>query len=169
MGFKDEMEQFNEQYEADRESGGLLPDGTYSPAVVTEARIEEQDDGSYNMVWKFEATYQDASGNDITSGVRKWWNDITNPDNADGRKYLARDMRRVGFEEPATELQDACESEVFIGLECEIAVKTKQGGERDYTNVYINRLSPGSSGAPATDAVGAGAGAGTGADDDIPF
>jgi hypothetical protein len=168
MGFKDEMQEHDEQFETDRESGGTLPDATYSPATVTEARVEPQDDGSYNMMWKFEADYE-IDGKPTTGAIRKWWNDITNPENVDGRKYLARDMKRVGYEGPGSSLEEACEQEVFIGLNCEIAVKTKSGQERDYTNVYINRLSPGSPSASG-DPVGVGAGGSEPAtDDDIPF
>jgi hypothetical protein len=167
MGFEDQMADFDDQFDADKEAG-TLPDGTYSPARVIEARVEQQEDDSYNMVWKFEAVYDDEAGNEITGSIRKWWNDITGTDEKaiNGRKYLAKDMKRVGYEGRASGLLQACENEDFIGLECEIVVKTKPGDTRDYTNVYINRLSPGSASASGEPVA---AGAAVGADDDIPF
>jgi hypothetical protein len=165
VGFADEMQDFDEQFEADKDAG-TLPDGTYSPAAVTMARIERQDDGQVNMMWQFEAEY-DVNGTTTSGTIRKWWNDLANPENDQGRKFLAKDMKRVGYEGRLSELEAACESEQFIGLHVEIAVKTKAGETRDYTNVYINRLAPGSptaGGEPA--AVGAGKSM---ADDDIPF
>jgi hypothetical protein len=168
VGFADEFEEFDDQFESDKEAG-TLPDGTYGMARVTEARMEhDEETDQWTMVWKFESEYADANNNLVQGSIRKWWNDIGNPDNAQGRQFLAKDMKRVGYEGKLSGLQDACESEQFIGLEVEIAVKTKPGRERDYTNVYINRLSPGAVSAGGPEFVPTGAGS-SAADDDIPF
>lgn len=160
------MAEHDEQFDTDRASGGTLPDGKYQgneAAIVTEARIDHNDrDDTYTMIMKFEAEYpvQTQSGERLVRGsIRKWYN----LDNEVGRSICAQDMARFGYDSKLSELQKACEDEFFIGHRVEIAVKTKPGDERDFVNVYVNKvLGKGVVPAPGapTNAMG---------DDDIPF
>ncbi len=152
MGFADEMGQFDDEAEAARQEPrrGILPDGTHQAQIV-ESRVEERD-GRFAWVIKF--------SNDKGS-INKW----NNLDNEIGRKIAIQDADDLGYTGPLSGLQKACESEIFLGIVCEINVKTKAGKDRDYTNVYLNKVlgkralpEPGS--VPASTA---------GTDDDIPF
>jgi len=157
VSFEDEMAQYDEQWEEDKErpTPGQLPDGKYQ-AAVNECRIEKDDDGTYTWYIKF----QNQEG-----AVRKW----TNLDHEVGRSVAAKDAKIMGFEGKLSGLNAACEEGLFNDLICEIVVKTKPGNERDFTNVYINRvLGKGDPNDFEPAAVEAGAGT-SATDDDIPF
>jgi hypothetical protein len=163
MGFADEMQQYDDEFEHAKLSGGRLPDGEYGHAKLVESRIEhnEQKD-AYSLVFKFEAEY-DVPTEDgpmlVTGTVRKFYN----LDHEVGRAICAEDMRRAGYQGSLSGLEDACEEGMFIDRICRIVVQTKPGTERDYTNVYINEWD--TSGQSQTTPVAAA----TAADDDIPF
>jgi len=155
MSFQDEMEQFDEQWEEDKTRSGVLGDGSYQ-AAITEARIEQDDNGRFSWMLRFQAK---------EGSIRKW----SNLDHEVGRSIAAQDAKRLGYEGKLSGLEEACESEFFLNLVCEIAVKTKPGsGDRDYTNVYINRVL-GKGNAEEYEPAEAGATTGSGSDDDIPF
>lgn len=160
MGFKDEMEQHDEAWEVDRESGGLLPDGDYPGAIITESRLDHDDsDNTYTWVVRWEAEYSIQSSDKlIKGGIRKFYN----LDHEVGRSIAAQDSKRLGFDGKLSELEDANEREEFIGLLCDIVVKTKPGETRDFKNVYINRVL-------GKDPEAVTAAAASGVDDDIPF
>lgn len=160
MSFKDDMQGFDEQWEADQKRGGQLEDGEYDQARLVECRVEQSEKTqAYQWYFKFEAEV--VSGDTTYTGaIRKW----TNLDGEIGRQIAAQDAKRLGYNGPLSGLDEACESGMFQDLICAIVVKTKPGQDRDYTNVYINRVhGKGSvsqaSTAPATSAT----------DDDIPF
>lgn len=133
MGFADDMEGFDEEFEEAKDKprpggagGPMLKDGRHQ-AIIKEARIEhDSQNDRYSMVWQF--------GNKSGS-IRKFFN----LDHQVGREIAAQDAAMVGYEGKLSGLEEACESEFFIGLVCEIGIKTKPGDERDYTNVYVNR------------------------------
>ena len=129
MSFVDEMEQYDESFDKERESAtaaGVLEDGPHQ-AQVTESYIDKSDDGRYTWIVKF----QNPKGS-----VRKWYN----LDHEVGRSVAASDCKSFGYEGKLSGLEQACEEEFFIGLVCEIKVKTKPGTDRDFTNVYVNRV-----------------------------
>lgn len=161
MGFADEMEQFDEQWEEDkiRERPGqdfkTLPDGKHQ-VLISESKIIQNDSGAYSWFMRF----QNKQGS-----IRKW----NNLDHEVGRSVAALDGKMLGYEGKLTGLEEACETGMFDDLICEINIKTKPGEERDFTNVYINRVL--GKGDPADFAEG-GEGEGSQesvADDDIPF
>ena len=130
MSFASDMESFDEEFEAakdkPRPGGVILPDGRHQ-AIITEARIEHDSVGDrYSMVWQF----RNKQGQ-----VRKFFN----LDHEVGREIAAQDAALLGYEGKLSGLEEACESEFFIGIVCEIGIKTKPGADRDYTNVYVNR------------------------------
>lgn len=172
MGFADDMEQFDEEFEEAKDKprpsgkyGPILPDGKHQ-AMILEARIEhdtQNNNDRYSMVWQF--------GNK-DGGIRKFFN----LDHEVGREIAAQDAALCGYGGKLSGLQAACEEEFFIGLVCEIGIKTKAGGDRDYANTYVNRcLGQGTmedftwvGSEDGTAAVGAGSASVTD-DDDIPF
>lgn len=163
MGFADEMEQFDEQWEDDqanpRTGGARLPDGPHQVMIV-ESRIEhDKADDKYTWVMKF----QNAQGT-----IRKW----NNLDNEIGRSIAAQDALMLGYEGRLSGLEKWMMDEGPIHLVVEINVKTKAGtGDRDFVNVYINRcLGPGNVADFVSSDEGAPVGAGSlPPDDDIPF
>lgn len=165
MGFADEMEAFDDEFEEAKDkprpggSGGpMLKDGRHQ-AIIAEARIEHDQQGDrYSMVWQFR---------NKNGSIRKFFN----LDHEVGREIAAQDSALVGYEGKLSGLQAACEEEFFIGLVCEIGVKTKPGTERDYTNVYVNRCLGQGDLADYEPAEGEAVAAGQSVtdDDDIPF
>lgn len=131
MGFADDMAELDGEFEAAKEKprlggGAMLRDGRHQ-VIIREARIEhDSQNDRYSMVWQF--TNQEGS-------VRKFFN----LDHEVGREIAAQDTALVGYKGKLSGLQEACEEEFFIGLVCEIGIKTKPGADRDYTNVYVNR------------------------------
>jgi hypothetical protein len=148
-GFATEMAQFDEEFAIDQQTarrGTNVKDGAYQ-AQVTESRIEENN-GLYAWVVVFSVPGEGT--------VTKW----NNLDHEVGRRVAAQDSKRFGYEGKLSELDQACEREDFIGLICEIKVQTKPGDERDFVNVYINRvLGKGEMPEPGAAST----------DDDIPF
>lgn len=142
MTFESEMKEFDQQWAEDQErTPGLLPDGVYqgeNAAQITECLIQERD-GRYSWVIKFEADYTVVKDGKTITGhgsVRKFGN----LDHEIGRSIAAQDARRLGFNGKLSELRKECEKGTFDDLLCEIKVETKPGTERDFTNVYINKV-----------------------------
>jgi hypothetical protein len=160
MGFKDEMKEYDEQFVKDAAESGILADGKYVGAEVTEARLEQNsEDETWTAVMKFVVEGEGA--------VRKWYN----LDNEYGRTFLAQDTRKMGYQGPLSEIEKQFKDEAFIGMICDVTVKTKAGDGRDFTNVYVDRVHGKGADVTPSRAGGDGgpAGGGTADDDDIPF
>lgn len=142
------MAEHDEKFQSDQQKSGDLPDGKYQAQIVQ--NLIQESDGEYSLMFRF----QTSEGN-----TRKWYNF----DNDIGREIAAKDTKMLGYEGPLSGLQDAVDKDFFIGIICEIATKTKSGEDRDFQNVYINRVL-GKGDLPEGGEV-----APTGADDDIPF
>lgn len=152
-GFAEEMAAHDEEFQSQMDQSGTLPDGPHT-ATISENVLSQSDFG-----WSLMLRFQSEDGS-----IRKWYN----LEDEEKRGWAAQDMRRLGYDRKLSELDQACENNYFIGLVCEIAVKTKPGTERDYTNVYVNRvLGRGNTSALAT--ASATPGGATPPDDDIPF
>lgn len=156
MSFADEMAAYDEQMaEAaarPRGGGNMLPDGKHQ-VQITEFVLERTDEG-----WTVTAKFQNEVGS-----VRKWYNLHREVD----RNIFAGDIAMMGYEGPASKADQWIEAEGPIGVIAEINVKTKPGNDRDFTNVYVNRVL-GKTALQEFDSVPA-AGVPVGADDDIPF
>lgn len=164
MGFADEMAEFDEQWEEDKTktpTGAVLPDGKWQVLLV-ESRLEHD---SSNETWTWVLFFQNAQGK-----VRKW----NNLDREVSRSIAAQDAALLGFDGKLSGLQAWLESEESLFTVVEIAIKTKPGDGRDYTNVYLNRVLGkgnidefgGKDGVNIVTTPGAPA---PGLDDDIPF
>jgi hypothetical protein len=132
MGFADEMQEFDEETAAAAEAnaakrgGPLLPDGKHQ-AQIHEFRIDRGEDE-----WVIMAKFVNSEGS-----ARKWYN----LGNEVGRSIALEDAQMLGYEsDRLSQIETWIESEAPIGLICDIAVKTKPGKERDFTNVYVNRV-----------------------------
>lgn len=171
-GFAEEMAEHDDSFkEAEPASGPpVFSDGKHQ-AAITLARVEKsQKYDQWQLVLGFRGTDTNTSQ---PASVRKWHN--LPPD--EGREdYLAGDLAMLGYdyrERGLSGIEQACIDEEFLGLLCDIGVKTKSGAERDYTNVYLNRVHGkvdieqyrGAEAAEGTD----GYVPGVDADDDIPF
>lgn len=162
MSFEKEMKQYDEQWETDQATTpGMLPDGEYkgnNAAQITESVISERD-GAYSWSLKFTAEYDvqtDSGASRARGSVRKWYNF----DHEVSRSIAAQDAKRLGYFGPLSGLEKACMDGQFDDLVCEIKVETKPGTDRDFTNVYINKV------LGKSEAVAAAA---SPTDDDIPF
>jgi hypothetical protein len=153
------MQEHDQQWDTDQKRGGQLEDGDYDQARLVECRVEQSEKtGGYQWYMKFEATV--GTGDEAWTGaIRKW----TGLDNEMGRQIAAQDAKRLGYTGKLSGLETACEAGEFDDLVCAIRVKTKAGEDRDYTNVYINKVHGRGAGTTA-----ASNGAAT-MDDDIPF
>lgn len=128
MGFEDEMSQFDDAWAEDAEKprgGVMLEDGPHQ-VIITESRVEEQDQ-DYTWVIKFV---------NKAGSIRKW----SNLGHEVGRSIAASDSRMMGYEGNASGFKAWVESEGPIHLVCEIRVKTTPGTERDFKNVYVNKV-----------------------------
>lgn len=125
------MQQYDEQWSEDQQSGGTLGDGDYQ-AVIVESRVT-QDSETLDFTWVQRIQSRDKTA---PGSVRKWYNF----DSEIGRRIAAQDAANLGYTGPLSGLQAACEAEVFIGTIVEIRVKTNSKDGRDYKNVYINRV-----------------------------
>lgn len=130
MGFEDDVQGYNEQWseaqDAPRSGGARLPDGRHQVQVV-EFRLEQREDKD----WEIQAKFQNQAGS-----VRKWYN----LGHEVARNIAAADTKLMGYDGPLSGLRAWIESEEPIGLICEVNVKTKAGNERDFTDVYVNRV-----------------------------
>ena len=129
MSFEDDMQEFGEQFSQDADSSGILKDGDYTVAIA-ESRVERDD---ANERWVVVLRLVDSGG---TGSIRKWYN----LDHDVSRRILAGDMRRFGYTGALGDLKEWIEAENLLDVACEIRVQTKPGTDRDYTNVYINRV-----------------------------
>lgn len=132
MGFKDEVseheDEWNDAQANPRPAGSgiqMLKDGPHQ-VLITEARIEQIND---RWVWLIQFANREG-------GVRKYGN----LDHEVGRRIAAEDAALLGYTGPLSGLEDACESEMFIGLVCDIRKRTKPGAERDFVDVFINNV-----------------------------
>ena len=127
--FEEEMAGHQEAWEEAQENAGqytLLDDGPYQ-AIITEARVEKSDWDE----WQLAIAYRVPG----TGGIRSW----DSLEHEVGRSIAAERTKKLGYDGPITGLREACESEMFIDLVVDIAVKTKQGETRDFKQVYVNR------------------------------
>jgi hypothetical protein len=129
MGFAEDMAELEQEWKdapTDRPGGTggpMLPDGQHQ-AMIVEANVEQrQSDEHWQLFMKFQNR----------QGVVRKWSDL---DHEVGLRVAKADVALLGYEGNLAGLEAACKS--FIGLVCNIAVKTKPGTERDFTNVYIN-------------------------------
>jgi hypothetical protein len=136
-GFASEMAEFDDEFKQAEPVEGtgvvMFSDGSHQ-AAISEARVEQGTYG-WQLMLKFE-------GHDSRmrrhASARKWYNLPPEPERV---QYLAADLSMLGYDykkRGLSGLEAACVAEEFIGLLCDIGVKTKAGAERDYTNVYIN-------------------------------
>jgi hypothetical protein len=126
--FSQDMETHDEQWEQDQQAPrrGQLPDGRHS-VIITESRIEKDQSDNWTWVTKFQGK---------EGSIRKW----NNLDHEVGRSIAAEDAGMMGYDGKLSGLEEWLEGEGPIDLVCEIAVKTKAGTDRDFTNVYLNRV-----------------------------
>jgi hypothetical protein len=164
MGFKDEMQQFDEEAAEGAARQGTysrLPDGRHQ-VIIAEYRME-QDDGEYTVTAKF----QNKDGS-----IRKWYNISRDGDQGRiARESLLGDSRMLGYEGELSDIEEWIESGAPLDQVCEIYVKTKAGQDREFTNVYMNRVVS-AQGDPEdfkTEGGGDFAPSGGVIDDDIPF
>lgn len=141
-----------------------LPDGAYE-AVITEAAVEETSWGATQLTLVFQADYP--YGNETRTGKVTKWLTIDSEQMADEERrkmlvgMLKRDLQTLGYDGKPSGLENRAGE--FVGAKVEITVKTKQGQERTFKNVYVNRLVEK---APPRDPAAVAA---TQDDDDIPF
>jgi hypothetical protein len=160
--FASAMAEFDEEFEQAQEQAtdyNELADGPHQ-AIITLCKVEQYEDR-----WVFRIKFENPNGQ-----VSKW----NGLDNEIGRDIAAKDAKRLGYTGKLSGLEEWCESEAAINLVCDIKVVTNPGNERDFKNVYINRvLGPGNPedfkrhagpGEPGEGGFG-----GAAADDDIPF
>jgi hypothetical protein len=178
MGFADEMAGTEEAYaetEAAVSTGGRFTDGRHG-AVIVELRVEKSTKTDvWQLCWKFQGRDSNIRVPTIAS-VRRW-DDL--PPNETRMPYVKGDLEMIGYSGPLSGLEEFCQSEAAIGLLCTIGVKTNQGDERDFTNVYLNGCTGEkvviadyleSLGLSRAAAENGGSATGSGAvDDDIPF
>lgn len=174
MGFAEDMTELETAWDEapkEREAGDfgpMLKDGQHQVMVV-EADVRQRDSDEH---WQLYLKFQNKEG-----AVRKW----SDLDHEVGLRVARQDAAMLAYDGPLPGLEAACSS--FVGLVCDINVKTKSGTERDFTNVYLNRCAGQASDQTmfaidpdvqaayeAQQGDGTAAPAATpGADDDIPF
>lgn len=160
--FAEEMAEFDEEWETNaaepRRQVGMLKDGRHQ-VIIDEARVEKVNDR-----WVWNVKFQNKEGT-----IRKFGN----LDHEVGRDIAAKDAKILGYTGKMSALEEACQSGFFIDLVVEIGVRRKQGTEREFIDIFVNRcLGKGNPEEykPTSDAEsGATAGVGEGVDDDIPF
>jgi len=157
VGFADDMKELDEEWN-DAQANPSQPRMIMgkAQAQVVECRVEQQEDERWTWVIKFKNT---------DGTVRKFGN----LDHEVGRRIAAEDAALMGYTGPLSGLEEACMSGMFDDLICEInVVETKKpGAERDYINVYINRVLGKGEPMSADEVDPAAVGSATG--DDIPF
>lgn len=131
MGFKDDMEGMDEEWQeaqANPSKPQMLPHGKHQVQVV-ESRVEQQDDQRWTWVVKFR---------NEEGSIRKF----NNLDHEVGRRIAAEDAALMGYTGPLSGLEEACMAGTFDDLICEINVQPskKQGADRDFVNIYVNRV-----------------------------
>lgn len=179
MGFAEDMAELESDWDeapTDRPAGTggpMMPDGQHQAMVVEATVSQRESDDHWQLYFKFQNR----------RGVVRKWSDL---DHEVGLRVAKQDAAMLGYEGKLPGLEDALSG--FVGLVCNIAVKTKPGNERDFTNVYINgcvgkaedtalfdidpdlleqytaNQAQGDGGAPGAQTVPT-----AGADDDIPF
>jgi len=136
MGYAEELAQYDEEYEQTEGSGrtALFTDGKHQ-AVIATARVEWNENRN---TWQWFLNFRGIDSRTRKPARAGKW---TNLPPEEGRGiYLRDDLDMLDYHGKPSELQAACESGYFIGLVVDIGVVTKTGDERDFTNVYINRL-----------------------------
>ena len=168
MGFEEEMAELDEEWSESaskpRTGGNMLPIGKHQVGVA-ESRVEQQEDGRWT--WVIKMKNEDGS-------IRKF----QNLDHEVGRDIAAGDAAIMGYSEGSeaavahglngklSHLQKACEAGIFDDLVLDINIQPskKQGNDRDFVNIYINRCLGKGEPVAADDFAPTGA-----MDDDIPF
>lgn len=156
MGFEDDFKELDEEWteaQANPSRPQMMPDGKHQAQVV-ESRVEQQDDGRWTWVVKFK---------NEEGSIRKFHN----LDHEVGRRIAAEDAALMGYTGPLSGLEKACMAGEFDDLICEINIKPskKQGADRDFKDIYVNRILGKGEPLAADEA----APTGVGLDDDIPF
>lgn len=137
MGYAEEMAAHEETFKSAEPAAGpvVFSDGSHQ-AIITVARVEEGQYG-WQLILGFKGTDTNTKN---PASIRKWHN---LPPEGGREQYLAGDLVLLGYdykERGLGEIEKACVDEEFINLVCDIGVKTKPGEERDYTNVFLNRV-----------------------------
>jgi hypothetical protein len=143
--------------ESKGEFGPQIPDGQHQ-AMIVDAGVNQRQSDDH---WQFYLKLQNRLGS-----VRKW----SDLDHEIGAQVAKGDLAKLGYDDKPSKLAEHAHE--FIGLVCDIGVKTKPGESRDFTNVYINRVH-GKAQDPSMFEVSAEAQepafAPSASDDDIPF
>lgn len=159
MGFKEEMEQFDGEWEEAQEKAGsggaVLPAGDYQARVVV-SRVGTNDWGN----WTLTLTWDDLGG----KGRVTVWDNL---DQDVGRSIAASHTKAMGYTGKLSDLEAVCASGFFDDLVCDIRVKdnpAKDNPDKIYKVVYVNRVF-----ARGEGTVGSGGVVRPPDDDDIPF
>lgn len=157
----------SEYEETEVEDTTTLPDGAYE-ATITEASVDDTEWGATQLTLRFQADYP--YGNETRQGTITKWLTLDSAQMADEdiRKrnlgMLKRDLQTLEYHGKPSELERKAGG--FVGARVEITVKTKKGTEREWRNVYVNRLVEK---APPRAETAQEALVGAAGDDDIPF
>lgn len=119
------------QYEETKPATDGLPPGTYQ-ARIDKAIMKETKDGKYHML-AFELKV--VSG--PHAGAKAFFN-ITMTGIEDNLKYVKRDLLKLGYSGPLSQLEAA--TDTFIDQHIEIQVKTKKDKDgNENTNTYLSK------------------------------
>lgn len=134
MGFKEDMQEYAEQWDEAKAGGNQLAEGVYQ-AKIDVCRVEYSDRFE---TWQLFIVYEDLAG----SGSQPMWYDLQHEVGAALAKRVTRDLGWAKADEPGAllELEEACQSGFFEDLIVEIRVKDKPGDERIFKQVFINKL-----------------------------
>ncbi len=112
--------------------GGLPPDGVYQAKIARFDLVESEFNGHLQLQTEMEIDTGDHAGRAAST-----WHDLEDPERF---QYLKGHLQVLGLDTDAA-LGDI-EETVAPALDAivEIRIKTKRGDQRDYTNVYVNKL-----------------------------
>lgn len=150
--FEEEMAEFASQWDdAETQTGaGSLPEGVYQ-AKIKVARVEKSDWDT----WQLFLVFEDLNG----AGEQRMWYNLEHKVGAALAKGICLSL---GWEDAAKprallQLEKVCASGFFLDKVVEIRVKDKQGEDKVFKQVFINKL------------LGHAASAEVASGDDIPF
>lgn len=150
--YKEEMAEFVEQWdEAEtRGSRGNLPEGIYQTKISV-ARVEKSDWDT----WQLFIVFEDLGG----AGEQPMWYNLEHEVGAALAKGICLSLGWEDAAEPGAllKLEEVCASGFFLDKVVEIRVKDKQGEDKVFKQVFINKL------------LGHAAPTATASGDDIPF
>lgn len=148
MNFAADMAEYEDEWAASPQEG--LPDGYYQ-ARLAWSGIERRDWG-----WQWSLRWDDLNGAGFV------WQRI-GLSSQGGRNAAAQTARALGYQGTLGGLYEA--APLFAGAACEIRVRRKQGREREFVQVYVQRLlEPPPMEPPPSEPEGGGT-----SDADIPF